>query len=132
VQRRVVKQNGMPGMSGVSDCVLYARSGRVDRYVDDGRPLYSIVSQHVCLCVIAYLLRSIHRLPDFGRKPCRMKFCGVIKAALFLCLITHRALKVYGGVEVHLHAFVTSELDGRPWSASLPRPLYSRKKTAGS
>jgi len=31
---------------------------------------------------------------------------------------------MYWGVEVQLHAFLTSALDGRELSASRPRPLY--------
>jgi hypothetical protein len=29
-------------------------------------------------------------------------------------------MKAYGGVKVHLHAFLTSALDGGEWSASRP------------
>jgi len=35
-----------------------------------------------------------------------------------LDITNHHAMKTYGGVEVQLHAFVTSELDGGEWSAS--------------
>jgi hypothetical protein len=33
-------------------------------------------------------------------------------------LTEHHAMKAYWGVEVYLHAFFTSELDGDEWSAS--------------
>lgn len=91
---------------------------------------YGILSEHVCLPLRSCMfvpLRSSHRLPDFGRKP-----RGVIKEALSLCLITHHTVKVYGGVEVYLHAFVTSELGGGPWSASPPRPALKRQEVEWS
>jgi len=34
---------------------------------------------------------------------------------------------MYWGVEAYLHAFLTSELDGSEWSASLPAALYHRE-----
>jgi hypothetical protein len=37
---------------------------------------------------------------------------------LSLCLTTNHAMKTYWGVEVQLHAFLISELDGGEWSAS--------------
>jgi hypothetical protein len=33
-------------------------------------------------------------------------------------------MKTYGGVEVYLHTFLTSALDGDESSTSQPRPLY--------
>jgi hypothetical protein len=42
---------------------------------------------------------------------------------LFLCLTENHAMKVYWGVEVELHAFLTSTLDGSEWLAS--RPAHS-------
>jgi hypothetical protein len=38
-------------------------------------------------------------------------------------------LRHIGGVEVWLHSFLTSELDGGEWLTSRPRPLYPRKRT---
>jgi hypothetical protein len=35
---------------------------------------------------------------------------------LFLCLIKHYVLKIYGRVEVQLHAFLTLTPDGDEWS----------------
>jgi hypothetical protein len=37
---------------------------------------------------------------------------------LSLCLIKHHAMKKYWGVEVQLHVFLISALDGGEWSAS--------------
>jgi len=42
------------------------------------------------------------------------------KVKLFLCLTKHHAVKAYGGMEVWLHVFLTSALDGDEWSASRP------------
>jgi hypothetical protein len=39
---------------------------------------------------------------------------------LSLCLTKHYAIKTYWGVEVQLHAFLTSAIDGGVWSASHP------------
>jgi hypothetical protein len=38
--------------------------------------------------------------------------CPLEEINLFLCLIKHHAMKSYEGVEVGLHAPLTSELDG--------------------
>jgi hypothetical protein len=37
-----------------------------------------------------------------------------------LCLITHYAMKAYGGVDVYIHIFFTVALVGGQYSASLP------------
>jgi hypothetical protein len=41
-----------------------------------------------------------------------------VKMKLSQCLTKHHAMKMYGRVEVQLHALLTSELDGGEWSAS--------------
>jgi hypothetical protein len=43
-----------------------------------------------------------------------------VKAKLSLCLTKHHAMKTYGRVEVWLHTFLASALDGDEWSASRP------------
>jgi hypothetical protein len=45
---------------------------------------------------------------------------------LSLCLIKHHAIKIYVEVEVWLHAFLTSVLDGGDWSASHPGSFIPR------
>jgi len=37
-----------------------------------------------------------------------------------ICLIKHHTMKTCGGMEVQLHEFLTSALDGGDWSASPP------------
>jgi hypothetical protein len=39
-----------------------------------------------------------------------------VNVKLSLCLTKHRAMKTYLGVEVELHAFLTSALDGGEWT----------------
>jgi hypothetical protein len=41
-------------------------------------------------------------------------------------------MKTYWGVEVKLHAFLTSALDGGEWSASLPDRFTPRERTPGT
>jgi hypothetical protein len=40
-----------------------------------------------------------------------------------LCLTKHRATKTYGGVEVQIHALLTSALDEDKWSTSSPEEV---------
>jgi hypothetical protein len=42
-----------------------------------------------------------------------------VKLNLTLCLTKHHDMKMYWGVEVELHTFLNSGLDGGEWSASL-------------
>jgi len=37
-----------------------------------------------------------------------------------MCVIKHQAKKTYRGVELQLHIFIISALDGGEWSASRP------------
>jgi hypothetical protein len=37
-----------------------------------------------------------------------------------MCLINQYAMRTYSGVEVELHTFLTSALDGSEWSVSCP------------
>jgi hypothetical protein len=41
-------------------------------------------------------------------------------------------MKVYWGVEVELHKFLTSALDGGEWSASLPDRFTPRERAFGT
>jgi hypothetical protein len=49
-----------------------------------------------------------------------------------LCLTKYYVMKTYGGVEVKLHAFLTSVLDGGEWSASRPGRFIPRERSPGS
>jgi hypothetical protein len=56
-----------------------------------------------------------------------------VKVKFFLCfLIEHHAMKAYWGVEVYLHAFLTSALDGGEWSASCPGRFTPRENARGT
>jgi hypothetical protein len=41
-------------------------------------------------------------------------------------------MKKYWGVEIQLHAFLTSALDGSEWSASCPGHFIPRERTPGT
>jgi hypothetical protein len=41
-------------------------------------------------------------------------------------------MKTYGGVEVYLHAFLTSALDGSEWSASRPGHFIHGERALGT
>jgi hypothetical protein len=49
-----------------------------------------------------------------------------------LCLTKHHAVKVYGGMMIQLHVFLTSELDGSECSASRPSRFTSKERTDGT
>jgi hypothetical protein len=69
-----------------------------------------------------------------------IRICLTIKVKLSLCLIKYYAMKTYGGVEVYVHAFLNSALDGGGIqihvSVDLPReksPWYpSNRRLGGS
>jgi len=49
-----------------------------------------------------------------------------------LCLTKHRAVKAYGRVEVQLHVFLTSALDGDELSDSSPGRFTFGERTPGT
>jgi hypothetical protein len=51
---------------------------------------------------------------------------------LSLCLTEHNAMKAYWGVEVYLHAFLTSALDGGEWSAKRPGHFTPMQRVPGT
>jgi hypothetical protein len=56
-------------------------------------------------------------------------FLGYGKAQKCPCALTeHHAMKTYWGVELWLHVFLTSALDGGEWSASRPGRFTIRKE----
>jgi hypothetical protein len=48
-----------------------------------------------------------------------------------MCITKYHAMKIFleGGVEVYLHAFLTSALDGGEWSDSRPSRFTSRERS---
>jgi hypothetical protein len=53
----------------------------------------------------------------------------LVKVKLSLCLTKYHAMKTYWGVEVQLHAFLTSAQAGDEWSASRPSSFTSGVKS---
>jgi hypothetical protein len=54
-----------------------------------------------------------------------------VKEKLSVSLTKHSAIRTYGGVEVWLHTFLTSALDGGEWSASRPSCCTPRERAPG-
>lgn len=54
--------------------------------------------------------------------------CHIGKVKLLLCLIKHQAMKPCKGMEVLIHAFLTSTLDRCAWSAPCPGSFTVREK----
>jgi hypothetical protein len=55
-----------------------------------------------------------------------------VKVKLSLCLTKHHAMKVWWEVEVQIHAFLTSALDGCQWSVSRPGRFILRERAPGN
>jgi hypothetical protein len=60
--------------------------------------------------------------------PCTPK----VKVKLSLCLTKHHVMKTYWGVEVYLHAFLISALDGGEWSTSRPGRFTPRERASAT
>jgi hypothetical protein len=54
------------------------------------------------------------------------------KVKLSLCLIKHLSMKAYWGVDIQLHVFLTSALDGGQWSASRHCRFTLEERTPGT
>jgi hypothetical protein len=55
-----------------------------------------------------------------------------VKVKLSLYLTKQHAMKTYWGVEVQLHAFLTSATDGDEWLASRPGHFTPRERAPGT
>jgi hypothetical protein len=49
-----------------------------------------------------------------------------------LCLPTYQIIKTYGGVEIQLHVFLTSAIDGGDWSVSSPGRFTPEERAPGT
>jgi hypothetical protein len=79
----------------------------------------------MCLSVHKYLRSSIYRCVCVCVCVC---VYGKVKVKLFLYLSYHHSMKTYWGVEVQLHTFLTSVLDGGEWSNSRPGRFIPGRK----
>jgi len=57
---------------------------------------------------------------------------GKVKVKLSLCLTKHHAIRTYWGVEVQIHAFLTSAQNGGEWSTSRPGRITPRQRAPGT
>jgi hypothetical protein len=55
-----------------------------------------------------------------------------VKVMLSLCLTKPHAMKTHWGVEIQLHGFLTSNLEGGEWSASRPGRFIPRERAPGA
>jgi len=54
-----------------------------------------------------------------------------VKLSLWFSLTDHHAMKVYWGLGIQIHAFLTFALDVGEWSASCPSHFTPRKRAPG-
>jgi len=82
-----------------------------------------------------FSLHCMTRCPSHRGMHCSMKWswspCLMNKVKLSLCLTKNYAMKTYMGMEVQLHAFLTSALDGYEWSTSCPSHLTPGERAPG-
>jgi hypothetical protein len=74
---------------------------------------------------------NIRKLKTGNSTDCKL-IKGKVKVNLSLCLTKHHAVKTYWEVEVYIHTFLTSSLDGGEWSASRPGRFTPREKAPGT
>ena len=73
-----------------------------------------------------WFLTALHRQPKSNKITCRDE------CITSFCLFQHNTIKANGHVEVQLHTFLTSVLDGGVWSPSLPRRFIRDKDAPGT
>jgi hypothetical protein len=78
-------------------------------------------TSHFATSVLKFLLHfwaSVSQPASHTTSTYKFSQQGKVKVKLFLCLTSNHVMKTHGRLEVQLHAFVTSVLNGGEWSAS--------------
>jgi hypothetical protein len=86
---------------------------------------------HIFLTEIMELLQILINFSEDSHFSCFFVKC-YLWSQLSLYLTKHHAMKTYWGVEVYLHAFLTSALDGGEWSASRPGHFTPKERAPGT
>jgi len=84
-------------------------------------------NQHLYFIQFKWLI-NLH-ISKFNDNTVSLMQLTVRQVKLFICSIKCHAMKMYGGVEVQLQAFLNSALDGGEWSASCPGHFTPGKHT---
>jgi hypothetical protein len=88
----------------------------------------------LCFCARGCTRTKLHRCTRLSTIFITQRAIGYskVKVKLSLCLTKYHAVKVYEGVVVQLHAFLTSAVDGDEWSASRPGRFTLGERTSGT
>jgi hypothetical protein len=91
--------------------------------------------QALLVSVLDYMSGKLHApsdLPPLTQLPVTILLEVKVKGkSCCPCALTEHNIKAYYGVEVSLHAFLTSALDGGEWSASRPGRFTPRDRAPG-
>jgi len=75
---------------------------------------------HVGGCLLKFSQKWPHTIPSFSHIAIWTKIMhnGKVKVKLFMCLTKYHAMKIFWGMNIHLHELSISALDGGEWPAS--------------